>query len=99
LGIAVLPTNGLTLAMDLDLETVDLRGDLRRVLALGGEGRMGRRLAVRTGIRWDLEGDRRLLGSAGLSLSIRPGIWLDGHYAHGRHVEDREFGAALRAGL
>jgi hypothetical protein len=99
LGIAVLPTDGLTLATDIDLETVDLRGDLRRVFALGGEGRIGRHLAVRTGIRWDLEGDRRLLGSAGLSISIRPGIWLDGHYAHGRHVEDREFGVALRAGL
>ena len=99
LGIAVLPTDGLTLAMDIDLETVDLRGDLRRVFALGGEGRIGRRLAVRTGVRWDLEGDRRLLGSAGMSISIRSGVWLDGHYAHGQRVEDREFGAALRAGL
>jgi hypothetical protein len=99
LGVAVLPTDGLTLAMDIDLDTVDLRGDLRRVLALGGEGRIGRRLAIRTGVRWDLEGDRRLLGSAGLSISLRQGLWLDGHYAHGQHVEDREFGAALRAGL
>jgi len=99
LGVAVLPTSGLTLAMDIDLETVDLRGDLRRVFALGGEGRMGRRLAVRTGLRWDLEGDRRLLGSAGMSISFRRGLWLDGHYAHGRRVEDREFGVALRAGL
>jgi hypothetical protein len=99
LGIAILPTDGLTLAMDLDLERVDLRDDLRRMVAFGGEGRIGRHLAVRTGIRWDLEGDRRLLGTAGLSISLRSGIWLDGHYAHGRHVEDREFGAALRAGL
>jgi hypothetical protein len=99
LGIAVLPTDGLTLAMDVDLDTVDLRGDLRRVVALGGEGRIGRHLAVRTGVRWDLERDRRLLGSVGLSLALRQGLWLDGHYAQGRQVEDREFGAALRAGL
>ena len=99
LGVSVLPTTGLTLAMDLDLETVDLRGDLRRVFAFGGEGRIGRRLSVRTGMRWDLEGDRHLLGSAGMSVSVRRGLWLDGHYAHGRRVEDREFGVALRAGL
>jgi hypothetical protein len=99
LGLAVLPVDGLTLAMDIDLDTVDLRGDLRRVFALGGEGRISRRLAVRSGVRWSLEGSRRLLASAGLSMSVRPGLWLDGHFAQGRHDEGREFGVALRAGL
>jgi F plasmid transfer operon protein TraF len=98
LGVAYLPSGGLTLAMDIDLDTVDLRGDLRRTFALGGEGRIGRRLAVRSGIRWSLTGERRLVGSAGMSLGIRSGFWLDGHYSQSHLDEDREFGVALRAG-
>jgi hypothetical protein len=99
LGVAVLPSDGVTLAMDIDLDTVDLRGDPRRMVALGGESRLGRRLAVRSGVRWDLEGDRLPVGAAGLSLVVRAGLWLDGHYAQGRSKEDREFGVAFRAGF
>jgi hypothetical protein len=99
LGVALVPSDGLTLAMDIDLDTVGLRGDLRRMFALGGEGRIGQRLAVRTGLRWSLEGARHLVGSAGLSIGLRRGFWLDGHYAQSHLDEDREFGVALRAGL
>ena len=55
-GVAFLPGAGLTLAMDVDLDTVDLRDGLRRMIALGGEGRLGSRVAVRGGVRWNLEG-------------------------------------------
>lgn len=99
LGVALLPTDGLTLAMDLDLDTVDLRDGLRRMVALGGEGRLGRRLALRTGIRWSLEGERRPVGAFGGSLMFREHLWLDGHYAQGRLDEDRELGFAMRAGF
>lgn len=99
LGVAVLPTDGVTLAMDVDLDTVGLRGDLRRMLAFGGESRLSQRLAVRSGVRWSLSGDRRLVGSAGLSISLRKGLWLDGHYSQSHLDEVREFGVALRAGL
>jgi F plasmid transfer operon, TraF, protein len=98
LGVAVLPTDGLTLAMDIDLNTVDLRDGPRRMFALGGEGRLGPRLAVRAGVRWNLEGDRRPVGATGASVMIRPGLWLDGHFSQGRVNEAREFGVALRAG-
>jgi hypothetical protein len=99
LGLAFLPSSGLTLALDVDLNTVDLQGDLRRMLAVGGEGHLSRRLAVRSGIRWNLEGTRRPIAAAGMSLALRSGLWLDGHYAAGRDDESREFGVALRAGL
>jgi hypothetical protein len=99
IGIAVLPVAGLTLAMDLDLDTVDLRDGPRRILAFGGEDRLGRRLAVRGGVRWSLEGAKRRVGTAGLSIALRPNLWLDGHYTHGRLDADRGFGAALRAGF
>ncbi|MEO6713057.1 MAG: conjugal transfer protein TraF [Mycobacteriales bacterium] len=98
-GLAVLPTRGLTLATDLDLDTVDLRGGLRRMFALGGEAGLGSRLVVRSGVRWNLKGSRRPVGAVGMSVSVRRGLWLDGHYTRGRPDEDREFGVGLRAGL
>jgi hypothetical protein len=99
LGVAFLPTAGLTLAMDVDLNTVGLRDGLRRMFAFGGEGQVGRRLVVRSGGRVNLEGSRRPVGAFGLSVGLRAGVWLDAHYAQGQHDEQREFGAALRAGF
>jgi hypothetical protein len=98
-GVAVLPADGLTLAMDVDLNTVDLMGDLRRMLAVGGELAVGSRVQVRSGMRWNLADDRRATGAVGVSLSVRRGLWLDGHYGLGRTDESREFGVALRAGF
>jgi hypothetical protein len=98
IGVAVLPVDGLTLALDYDLETVDLLGDPRRMVALGGEMRVAPRLAVRSGARWSIRGSRRLVGAAGVSVAIRPGLWLDGHYTQDASLEDREFGVAIRAG-
>lgn len=98
-GIAILPADGLTLAMDLDLNTVDLMGDLRRMLAAGGEISLGSRLQVRSGVRWNLADDRRVAGALGASLSVRQGLWVDAHYGLGRADESREFGVALRAGF
>jgi hypothetical protein len=99
IGLAVLPGAGLTLAMDLDLDTVDLRDGPRRILAFGGEDRIGRRFAVRGGVRWSLEGAKRRVGSVGLSLAVRPNVWLDGHYTHGQLDADTGYGAAMRAGF
>jgi hypothetical protein len=100
-GIAVMPRNGLTLAMDVDLDTVDLRGGLRRMIALGGERRLNGRVAVRGGVRWNLRldgGVRRPVASAGASVKIRSGAWLEGFYTQGRFDGDRGFGFGLRAG-
>ena len=98
-GVALLPSPGLTLAMDIDLDRVDLAGDLRRMFALGGEGRIGRHLAVRSGLRWSLAGPKRLVGAGGLSIKVKRTLWIDGHVTQGRATEDKEFGIALRAGL
>jgi hypothetical protein len=99
LGLAVLPTAGLTLALDVDLDRVDLRDGLRRMIALGGEDRLGERVAVRAGVRWSLEGERRPVGAAGVSVAIRPRWWVDAHVTAGGDGVDRGFGVALRAGL
>jgi hypothetical protein len=100
-GVAVKATDGLTLAMDVDLDTVDLRGGLRRMIAFGGENRLSPRLAIRGGVRWNLEVDggvRRPVAAAGASVRIRPRFWVDGFYTQGRAGGDRGFGFGLRAG-
>jgi hypothetical protein len=97
-GVAVLPTSGLTLAMDVDLNTVDLRDGLRRMIALGGESRLGSHVALRGGYRWNLEGNHQQAGAVGLSVGLRSHAWVDGYYTIGRRDEDRGFGIGLRAG-
>jgi len=99
LGVAVTPADGVTLAMDFDLDTVDLAGGLRRMGAVGGEVVLGRRLGIRSGVRWSLVGPRHPVGAVGLSVAVREGFWLDGHYAKGQLDEDHEFGVAMRAGF
>jgi hypothetical protein len=97
-GVAFLPTNGLTLAMDVDLDTVDLRDGLRRMIAFGVETRPGQRIELRAGTRWNLEGERRPVGTGGVSVQLHPRVWLEGYYAQGRVPQDRSFGVGLRAG-
>jgi hypothetical protein len=96
-GLAVLPATGVTLAMDVDLDTVDLRGDLRRIIAIGGEAHASKRLAFRGGVRWDLKGDKRPVGTLGMSLAVSAGLTLEGFVMRGRLDEDRGFGFGLRA--
>ena len=98
IGISVMPTDGLTLAFDVDLDTADPLVGVRRMMAFGGEIELGSRAALRGGVRWTRGGDeRRLVGSAGASLAIKKGYWLDG-YAIYSETNDRGFGVAFRAG-
>lgn len=97
-GLAVLPAAGLTLAIDLDLDTAELAGGPSRMVAMGGEHLLSPRFALRGGVRWNLERARAVVGSVGASLALKPGAWLDGHLTHGRAHGERGFGLALRAG-
>lgn len=98
IGVAVLPTDGLTLAFDMDLDTADPLVGLRRTVALGGETRLGVRVTLRAGVRWERGEAGRPIGALGGSVSIRPGLWLDGFVTRGRAGEHQGFGFALRAG-
>ncbi|HEX5070424.1 MAG TPA: conjugal transfer protein TraF [Vicinamibacterales bacterium] len=97
LGFAALPTDGLTLAFDVDLDTADPLVGLRRMMAAGGEFRLGPSLELRGGVRWSRDGDKRPISSIGASLKIRKGMWLDGYTTYSRS-DDRGFGVAFRAG-
>lgn len=99
-GIAVMPHAGVTLALDMDLDTVDLWDGPRRMIAMGGEGRLTKRLVARAGVRWNLkETTRRPVYSAGASVRVSQSLWLDAHATMGDITRDRGFGAALRAGF
>jgi F plasmid transfer operon protein TraF len=97
LGLAALPTDGLTLAFDVDLDTADPLVGLRRMMAVGAETRLGSSLQLRGGVRWNRDGERVLIAAVGASLKIRRGMWLDGYTTYSR-VDDRGFGVAFRAG-
>jgi len=97
-GLAVLPADGLVLAVDLDLNTVDLPDGPSRMLAVGAEHKFWSRVILRGGVRWNLEGARTAVGSVGASVEVGTGAWLDGHVTHGRANGERGFGLALRAG-
>jgi hypothetical protein len=99
IGLAVLPTTGVTLAMDLDLDKAETLNGLRRMIAFGGETLLGTHVALRGGIRWSLEGDRRRVGSAGVSYQLKKGFWLDSQYTQGDYGGDRGYGVTLRAGV
>lgn len=98
LGLAWLPTDGLTLAIDVDLDTADPSVGLREMVALGGETRLGSRVLLRGGVRWLRDSGTRPIGAFGGSLQLHQRLWLDGQVAYGRADEDRGFGIAIRAG-
>lgn len=97
-GLAILPAAGLTLAIDLDLDTADLPTGPQRVIAAGVERQFTPRVVIRGGARRNLEGTRATVGAAGASVAIRPGTWLDAHVTLGRSAGERGFGIGLRAG-
>jgi hypothetical protein len=97
-GLAILPADGLVLAVDLDLEAVDLPDGRNRGLAVGVEHQLWSRVALRGGVRWNLETTDSAVGSFGASLALGPSSWLDGHVTHGRGQGERGFGFALRTG-
>jgi len=98
IGLAILPRAGLTLAIDLDLDTADVPTGPSRVLAAGVEHQFSSRIVLRAGARRNLEGTRATVGAAGASIALRPGTWLDAHATMGRSAGERGFGIGLRAG-
>lgn len=98
LGVSAQPVDGVTLAMDVDLDTADPLVGQRQVIALGGEARIGVRASMRGGVRWQRSGVHQPVGAVGGSLRLREGLWIDGYLAFGRS-HDQGFGIALRGGL
>jgi hypothetical protein len=101
-GLALTPTSGrtpgpMTIAVDADMtRTGTPTGDDRRV-AGGAELRLLRRhLSVRGGVSANTIGDARPVGSGGLSVALRSGLFVDAQTTAGADQARKSWGVALR---
>ena len=86
-----------TVALDADVRRYQTISGDRRVVAIGGEQRLfGRRLALRAGGRFNTVGREDRAATAGASLMVRSGLFLDGHIVRGGTEEDRGWGMSAR---
>jgi hypothetical protein len=100
-GAAFSPENTtglpLTVALDVDVKTYTTAAGERRMVALGVEHwLLTRRLGIRAGGRMNTRGEREMAASAGVTVALRGGLYLDGHAVRGRDVDEQGWGLATR---
>jgi hypothetical protein len=100
-GAAFDPENAtgvpLVVALDADVRTYSTSAGERRMVALGVEHWfLTKRLGVRGGGRMNTRGERELTATAGLTVALRGGLYLDGHATRGRETDERGWGLATR---
>ena len=87
----------LTVSLDADLRSYSAASGERRVVALGAERWVAsKRVGLRAGGRVNTVGARERSLTAGLSVSLRPGMFVDGHLVTGGSPDDRGWGASAR---
>ena len=94
---ARLPGTPLTVAVDADIVSYDAGSGDRRVVAIGAEQwLMARRLGIRGGARFNMVGAEDRAATAGVSVSLRTGFYIDGHVVRGGASDERGWGVATR---
>ncbi|HEX6160750.1 MAG TPA: conjugal transfer protein TraF [Thermoanaerobaculia bacterium] len=94
---ARLPATPLTIAVDFDVMSYAAASGDRRVLAVGGEQwLLARRLGLRAGARFNTVGAEERAATAGISVSPRSGLYLDGHVVRGGSADESGWGLAAR---
>jgi hypothetical protein len=89
--------DGVTVAADADLTTASTAtGDERRLAAGAEMWELSRRLGLRAGLSINTIGDARPSGSAGASIALRSGTYVDAEVTIGADDTRRGWGAALR---
>ncbi|MSO45580.1 MAG: hypothetical protein EXQ59_02265 [Acidobacteria bacterium] len=87
----------LMIAVDADLKAYALPSGERRVVAIGGEQWLLKgRLGIRAGARFNRTGAEERSATAGVSVSLRSGMYLDGHVVRGGAADERGWGTAAR---
>jgi hypothetical protein len=97
LGAAVFPRDGLTLAADADLMSLDTPDGRRRAIAVGAEQRAGSRVVLRGGVRAQTIDGARPAASAGASIALTSLLWADVQATGGSDRADRSWTIGLRA--
>jgi hypothetical protein len=93
-GVAFLAGDMTIVAADIDV-TEQKEDPAGRRLALGIEHRLNPRVAVRGGFRTTTGDETDRAWSAGGSLAVRPGLWLDGFWSQADFAESH-WGLAVR---
>jgi hypothetical protein len=101
IGVAFDPENAtgvpLTVAFDADVRTYATSSGERRVVAIGVEHWfLTKRVGVRAGGRKNTRGEGEMSATAGLTVALRGGLYLDGHAVRGRKVDEQGWGVAAR---
>lgn len=87
----------LTVAIDADVDRYPTFSGERRVVAVGGEyWVLSRRLGLRAGGRVNTAGARERTASAGASVAIRPGIYMEGYGESGGNGNENGWGIGAR---
>jgi hypothetical protein len=85
------------IAMDADVMAYTTPFGDRRVVAAGGEGWVyERRVGVRAGARFNTTGSEEQAFTAGGSVAVRPGIFVDGHVVLGGTDDESGWGVSAR---
>jgi hypothetical protein len=100
-GVAFTPEDAtgvpLTISLDADVRRYLAGSADRRVVAIGAEQwLMSKRVGVRAGGRFNTVADRERSATAGLSVSVRTGVYVDGHVVRGGSADERGWGVAGR---
>lgn len=87
----------LVVALDADLAEYETSFGPRRRVAIGAEHWLwDRRLGLRAGGRANTSGTRERAVTAGASIAVRPGMYVEGHVVQGGAADERGWGLAAR---
>jgi len=87
----------LTIALDADVDAYEIGSAARRVVALGAERWLwDRRVGLRAGGRMNTVGGRERSATAGASVALRTGVYVDGHVVRGGAADEEGWGVAAR---
>jgi hypothetical protein len=87
----------LTIALDADVDAYQTAAGARRVVAIGAERWLSdRRVGLRAGGRINTTGARERSATAGASVALRPGLYVEGHMVRGGSADERGWGVAAR---
>ncbi len=86
-----------TLSIDADLRGYTTATGERKVVAVGAEQwLLARRLGLRAGARFNRVGGQERAGTAGVSVAVRSGLYLEAHYVGGGTADERGWGVDTR---
>jgi hypothetical protein len=87
----------LTVAVDADVRAYETASGERRVVAAGAEHWFGaKRFGVRAGGRVNTVGRQERSATAGASVALRSGLFVDGHVVRGGSADEKGWGVAAR---